>query len=92
MYVYRNFNQEEHSHQDQDTSNDLLRLRVIPHCLSALKEELGSAQVPETNHQCKDFIINKLNTLKEKISSALTLVHTSYCLALHLTTYWLLEG
>lgn len=92
MYVYRNFNQEEHSHQDQDTSDDLLRLRMIPHRLSVLKEELGSVQVPETNRQCKEFIINELNTLEEKISSALTPVRTSYCLALRLTTIWLLGG
>jgi len=60
--------------------------------LPALKEELGSVQVSETNRKRKEFIIDEFDTLDETISSALTPVRTSYYLASHLTTFWLLGG
>ena len=76
----------------QDTQDDLLRLRMALRRLPELREELGGIQVSDTNRQRKDFIINELDTLQETISSAMTPVRTSYYLASHLTTFWLIGG
>jgi len=65
---------------------------MVLHRLPALKKELGSVQVSETNRQRKEFIINEFDTLEETISSALTPVRTSHYLASHLTTFWSVGG